>query len=65
MLTDLPFERGKLLHSRYHAIRRSESAPPPADAETSSDAGKQSKDYAAFLKYVLVSKFLKMKLMPP
>ena len=51
VLTDLPFERGKLLHSRYEVIRRPESAPPPAEVDTSSEAGRQSKEYAAFLKY--------------
>ncbi|XP_076458862.1 uncharacterized protein LOC143292457 isoform X1 [Babylonia areolata] len=48
VLTDLPFERGKLLHKRYEVIRRSESAPPAE--ETPSEAGKESKEYAAFLK---------------
>ncbi|KAL8564067.1 hypothetical protein ACOMHN_034544 [Nucella lapillus] len=47
-LTDLPFERGKMMHSRYEVIRRPESAPPAED--TQSEAGRQSKEYAAFLK---------------
>ena len=51
VLTDLPFERGKLLHSRYEVIRRPESAPPPVEVETASEAGRESKEYAAFLKY--------------
>ncbi|KAK7111931.1 trichohyalin-like isoform X2 [Littorina saxatilis] len=49
VLTDLPFERNKLLHSRYDVIRRPDSAPPP-EVDTSSEAGRESKQYAAFLK---------------
>ncbi|XP_048761242.1 trichohyalin-like isoform X2 [Ostrea edulis] len=48
VLTDLPFERNALIHSRYSAICRPGSAPPlnaEEDVQKSS-----SKDYAAFLK---------------
>ncbi|KAL8619183.1 hypothetical protein ACOMHN_049965 [Nucella lapillus] len=48
VLTDLPFERGKLLHSRYEVLRPG-SAPPP-EADSTAEAGQDSKDYAAFLK---------------
>ncbi|XP_061168161.1 trichohyalin-like isoform X2 [Saccostrea echinata] len=48
VLTDLPFERNALIHSRYNAICRPGSAPPfKADEETHRSS---SKDYAAFLK---------------
>ncbi|XP_076454230.1 uncharacterized protein LOC143289165 [Babylonia areolata] len=49
VLTDLPFERSKLLHNRYDMIHRPGSAPPQ-DTDSSSDAGRESKEYAAFLK---------------
>lgn len=51
VLTDLPFKRGKLLHSRYHNIRRPVSAPPGKAEDTKSEDGQESKEYAAFLKY--------------
>ena len=47
VLTDLGFERGLLIHSRYSTIRRPESAPVPRDEETKNS---QTKEYAAFLK---------------
>ncbi|XP_005091012.1 trichohyalin [Aplysia californica] len=51
VLTDLPFDRCKLLHNRYDMIRRPDSAPsnakPPPSEEESAE---QSKEYAAFLK---------------
>ena len=51
VLTDLPFERGKLLHGRYDLIRRPDSAPiekkKPKDEE---EIGEESKEYAAFLR---------------
>lgn len=48
VLTDLPFERNALIHSRYNAICRPESAPPlKRDDEAFRST---SKDYAAFLK---------------
>ena len=51
VLTDMGFERGPLIHSRYNMLRRAESAPVPRDDETKFAA---AKDYAAFLKYVRV-----------
>lgn len=51
VLTDLPFKQGKLLHSRYHNIRRPVSAPPGKAEDTKSEDGQESKEYAAFLKY--------------
>lgn len=50
VLTDLPFERGKLLHSRYDVIRRPDSCPPAQVDDSSSEAAKESKQYASFLK---------------
>ncbi|KAK3090170.1 hypothetical protein FSP39_009693 [Pinctada imbricata] len=49
VLTDLPFERNALIHSRYQSIRRPGSAPlPKSEEEEKRRVG--SKDYAAFLK---------------
>lgn len=50
VLTDLPFERNALIHSRYNAICRPGSAPPLKGDEDIQRT--TSKDYAAFLKYV-------------
>lgn len=47
VLTDMGFERGPLIHSRYSMLRRAESAPAPRDDEAKLAA---AKDYAAFLK---------------
>ena len=47
VLTDLGFERGPLIHSRYHILRRPESAPVPRDEEAKN---KDAKEYASFLK---------------
>nr|KAI8765641.1 meiosis-specific nuclear structural protein 1-like isoform X2 [Biomphalaria glabrata] len=51
VLTDLPFDKSKLLHSRYNLIRRPESAPNPfiSKEEERNDA-EETKEYAAFLK---------------
>ena len=51
VLTDMGFERGPLIHSRYSMLRRAESAPVPRDDEAKFAS---TKDYAAFLKYVNV-----------
>lgn len=48
VLTDLPFERNALIHSRYNAICRPGSAPPLKGDEDIQRT--TSKDYAAFLK---------------
>ncbi|KAK7489125.1 hypothetical protein BaRGS_00019639 [Batillaria attramentaria] len=56
VLTDLPFERGKLLHSRYDVIRRPDSCPPAQTEDTSPESGKESKEYASFLNHTFQSK---------
>ena len=55
VLTDMGFERGPLIHTRYNTLRRAESAPVPRDDETKHS---MTKEYAAFLKYVRVYKIL-------
>lgn len=50
VLTDLPFDRQRLIHSRYMAIRRPGSAPPEPPPAEEDESGKQTKEYAAFLK---------------
>lgn len=47
VLSDMPFERSRLIHSRYSMLRRPESAPVPMEVDA---RDKQSKEYAAFLK---------------
>ena len=47
VLSDLPFERSRLIHSRYSMLRRPESAPIPREEE---QRNQQSKEYASFLK---------------
>ncbi|XP_060559661.1 trichohyalin-like isoform X3 [Ruditapes philippinarum] len=47
VLSDMPFERSKLIHSRYSMLRRPDSAPLPTELDA---RDKQSKEYAAFLK---------------
>ncbi|XP_059168336.1 trichohyalin-like isoform X1 [Physella acuta] len=49
VLTDLPFDRCKLLHNRYQLLKRPLSAPG-LTPEEQTDAAEESKDYAAFLK---------------
>ena len=51
VLSDMPFERSKLIHSRYSMLRRPDSAPLPAEVNA---RDKQSKEYAAFLKYIVL-----------
>lgn len=48
VLSDMPFEKSRLIHSRYHVLRRPESAPVPIEEDA---RNKLSKEYAAFLKY--------------
>lgn len=51
VLTDLPFDRCKLLHNRYDLIRRPDSAPGLHPQKEEEDEGAAaSKEYAAFLK---------------
>ncbi|GFR77049.1 myosin-11-like, partial [Elysia marginata] len=51
VLTDLPFDRCKLLHNRYDLIRRPDSAPGLQPQKEEEDEGAAaSKEYAAFLK---------------
>ncbi|RUS79894.1 hypothetical protein EGW08_012332 [Elysia chlorotica] len=51
VLTDLPFDRCKLLHNRYDLIRRPDSAPGLQPQKEEEDEGASaSKEYAAFLK---------------
>ncbi|XP_052240434.1 trichohyalin-like isoform X2 [Dreissena polymorpha] len=47
VLSDMPFEKSRLIHSRYHVLRRPESAPVPIEEDA---RNKLSKEYAAFLK---------------
>ncbi|CAL1541051.1 unnamed protein product [Lymnaea stagnalis] len=49
VLTDLPFDRCKLLHNRYDLIIRPDSAPVTFKEEKN-DIAEESKEYAAFLK---------------
>lgn len=48
VLSDMPFERSRLIHSRYNMIQRPGSAPPVTVEDESKN--KISKEYAAFLK---------------
>lgn len=48
VLTDLPFERGSLIHQRYNLLRRPGSAPSLKRDED--EKNYQSKKYASFLK---------------
>ncbi|XP_013420487.1 myosin-11 [Lingula anatina] len=48
VLTDLPFNRHPLMHSRYMSIKRPGSPPPDSDEED--EKSKEAKEYAAFLK---------------
>jgi hypothetical protein len=51
VLTDLPFERGSIIHQRYNLLRRPGSAP--AFKRDEDEKKHQSKAYASFLKYVI------------
>lgn len=48
VLTDLPFERGTLIHQRYNLLRRPGSAP--AFKRDEDEKKEQSKTYATFLR---------------
>ncbi|XP_052790622.1 E3 ubiquitin-protein ligase BRE1A-like isoform X3 [Mya arenaria] len=47
VLSDMPFEKSRLIHSRYSTMRRPDSAPAPMEEDK---RDKISKEYAAFLK---------------
>ncbi|XP_033742721.1 trichohyalin-like isoform X2 [Pecten maximus] len=48
VLTDLPFEHGALIHSRYSTIRRPDSAP--VGIKDDEERRRQTKSYATFLR---------------
>ncbi|XP_041363124.1 golgin subfamily A member 6-like protein 6 [Gigantopelta aegis] len=50
VLTDLPFQKSSVIHSRYSLIRRPDSAPPGQADVNMDDAARECKQYAAFLK---------------
>jgi len=47
VLSDMPFEKSRLIHSRYSAIKRPDSAPAHMEEDQRNQI---SKEYAAFLK---------------